>query len=309
MTGASAATGNGNTASAATENVTGPRATGPSEAGVTEQYVDSDGVRINVACAGHGRPVLLLHGFPDSWHLWSAQINALAANGFQVIAPDLRGFGASDHPEDVAAYRMPLLHSDITAVLAHFGVERAAVVGHDWGAGIAWSFAMRHPAVVERLSVLSVGHPGAGMSSIAQRQLSWYMLWFLTPGVAEAVLPQANWQAFREWAWSGANTDPLMDAQIAALARPGALTAALGIYRANIRPETFYRPTVPPMPHVACPTMGVWSTGDLFLTREQMVDSAAFVDGPWRYEEVPGGHWIPAQAPDQLSALLLDFLA
>ena len=168
---------------------------------------------------------------------------------------------------------------------------------------------MRHPDVVDRLTVLSVGHPGAGISSIAQRQLSWYMLWFLTPGVAEAVLPQSDWLAFRQWGWSGTTTDPLMDAQIAALSRPGALRAALNIYRANIRPETFYLPAVPPMPHVACPTMGVWSTGDLFLSRQQMVGSAAFVDGPWRYEEVPGAHWIPAQAPAALSALLLDFLA
>ena len=275
---------------------------------VTEHSVDSGGVRINVATAGAGRPVLLLHGFPDSWHLWADQIEALAANGFHVIAPDLRGHGESDRPEDVAAYRMPTLHADILAVLEHFEVHRTAVVGHDWGAGIAWSFAMRHPDVVDRLTVLSVGHPGAGIANITQRQLSWYMLWFLAPGVAETVLPQSDWRAFREWGWSGTTTDPLLDAQIAGLSRPGALTAALNIYRANIRPDTFYLPTVPPMPHVVCPTMGVWSTGDLFLSREQMVGSAPFVDGPWRYEEVSGAHWIPAQAPDELTALLLDFL-
>lgn len=275
---------------------------------VAEHTVDSGGVRLKVATAGEGRPVLLLHGFPDSWHLWSAQIEVLASSGFHVIAPDLRGHGESDRPAEVAAYRMPHLLSDVMAVLAHFSVPRTAVVGHDWGAAIAWNLALRRSEVVDRLAVLSVGHPGAGISDIAQRQRSWYMLWFLHPEVAEAVLPQSDWLAFREWGWGGATSDPLMDAQITGLTRPGALTAGLNLYRANIRPDTFYLPAPPPMPHVTIPTMGVWSSGDLFLSREQMIGSGHYVDGPWRYEEVPGGHWIPAQAPDALNALLLDFL-
>ena len=279
---------------------------------MAETSVDSDGVRLNVASAGDGPPVLLLHGFPDSWHLWRAQIAALAGGGFRVIAPDLRGHGASGRPEDIAAYRMPLLVDDIINVLAHFGVDRTAVVGHDWGAAIAWNFTHRHPEIVDRLTALSVGHPGANLAAgIRQRQLSWYMLWFLHVGVAEKVLPAQDWQAFRKWAWNGAasGSDPDMDRQIADLSRPGALTAALNLYRANIRPENYFLTDAPPMPHVACPVLGVWSTGDLFLSEEQMVGSAAFVDGPWRYECLPGAHWIPVQAPDQLSALLLDFLA
>ncbi len=274
--------------------------------------VRSGGVQLNVATAGSGTPVLLLHGFPDSWHLWRTQIDALSSSGFQVIAPDLRGHGASDRPEDVAAYRMPELTADILAVLDHLGVGRTAVAGHDWGAALAWNFTHRHPEIVERLAVLSVGHPGANLSAgVRQRQLSWYMLWFLHAGVAEKVLPAGDWLAFRDWAWDAAEpgSDPLMDRQIADLSRPGALAAALNLYRANIRPDNFFVPTVPPMPHVACPVMGVWSTGDLFLGEEQMTASAGYVDGPWRYERVPGGHWIPAQAPDELTALLLDFLA
>jgi pimeloyl-ACP methyl ester carboxylesterase len=279
---------------------------------IAETFVDSGGVRLNVATAGDGPPVLLLHGFPDSWHLWRAQIEALAGNGFRVIAPDLRGHGASGRPEDVASYRMPLLVDDIRNVLTHFGVARTAVVGHDWGAAIAWNFTHRHPDLVDRLTALSVGHPGANLAAgLRQRQLSWYMLWFLHRGVAEEVLPQQDWLAFREWAWAGAarGSDPVMDRQIAELSRPGALAAALNLYRANVRPENYFLTAAPPMPHVACPVLGVWSTGDLFLSEEQMVGSAAFVDGPWRYERLPGRHWIPADAPDQLSALLLDFLS
>jgi pimeloyl-ACP methyl ester carboxylesterase len=280
---------------------------------IREHIVDCGGVSINVAVAGSGRPVLLLHGFPDSWHLWERQIRALAANGYRVIAPDLRGHGGSDRPEAAAAYRMPRLIGDVLAVLAHFGVDQTAVVGHDWGAALAWNLTFRHPEIVERLTVLSVGHPGASIAAgITQRQLSWYMLWFLHVGVAEAVLPADDWEAFRRWSWAGATRgeDPTMDRQIADLSRPGALAAALNLYRANIRPETFYLLKPPPtLSRVSCPVLGVWSTGDPALAREQMSVSGDWVDGPWLFAEVPGGHWIPAQAPDHLNALLLDFLS
>lgn len=279
---------------------------------ITQTAVRSGDVQLNVATAGTGTPVLLLHGFPDCWQLWRAQIDALAGNGFLVIAPDLRGHGASDRPEDVAAYRMPELTTDILAVLGHFDVSRAAVVGHDWGAALAWNFTHRHPEMVDRLAVLSVGHPGANLSAgIRQRQLAWYMLWFLHVGVAEKVLPAEDWQAFRQWAWNGAARGDveLMDRQLKDLSRPGALAATLNLYRANIRPENYFVTSAPPMPHVTCPVLGVWSTEDPFLCEEQMTGSAGYVDGPWRYEQVPGGHWIPAQAADQFTPLLLDFLA
>jgi len=286
-----------------------------------EQFVSSDGVRINVATAppnatggdvGSGRSVLLLHGFPDSWQLWHRQMKTLTDKGFRVIAPDLRGHGRSDRPTQVSAYRIGPLLADITAVLEHFGIRSTAVVGHDWGAALAWNLAMRRPDVVDRLAVLSVGHPGAAMSAgIRQRQLSWYMLWFLHAGVAESILPAQSWLAFRRWAWDGAavGTDPQMDRQIDDLSRPGALESALNLYRANITPESYFRTRVPPMPRVDCPVLGVWSAGDQFLSEEQMTGSAAFVDGPWTYAKVQGGHWIPAQAPDELNAVLVDFLA
>lgn len=279
---------------------------------VTQHTVDSGGVRLNVATAGEGAPVVLLHGFPDSWQLWRQQIDALADAGHFVLAPDLRGFGASDRPGSVPDYRMPLLLSDIRAVLAHFGVGRTSVVGHDWGAAISWSFASHHPELLDKLAVLSVGHPGASIAAgIAQRQLSWYMLWFLHEGVAESVLPAQGWAAFRQWAWASrpAGSDVDMDRQIADLSRPGALTAGLNLYRANIRPATYHLPKPPPMPKVAGPVLGVWSAGDLFLSEQQMTLSADYVDGPWRYERLPGEHWIPVQAPQALSELLVDFLS
>jgi pimeloyl-ACP methyl ester carboxylesterase len=279
---------------------------------IVEQVVQSGGVRLNVAVAGEGRPVVLLHGFPDSWRLWTRQIESLTRSGFRVIAPDLRGHGGSHRPADAESYRASILIADILAVLDHFEVSSVAVVGHDWGAALAWNLAFRHRKRVERLAVLSVGHPGAAArAGIRQRQLSWYMLWFLHPGVAESVLPADDWVAFRQWAWNGAarGTDPDMDRQIDDLSRPGALAAALNLYRANIRPETYFLPNPPPMPRVTCPVLGIWSTGDPFLCEAQMTGSQDFVDGSWRYEVLDGGHWIPGQAPERLNALLTDFLA
>src|SRR6266496_465326 len=169
--------------------------------------VRSGDLRVNVATAGDGPPVVLLHGFPDSWRLWRHQIDALAASGHRVIAPDLRGFGESDRPSGVAAYPIDLLIGDVVSVYADAGVERAALVGHDWGAALAWQIAMRRPDLVDRLAVLSVGHFGAmAGAGLAQRRLSWYMLWFQFPGVAEEVFPRHDWRFYREWASGGVPT-------------------------------------------------------------------------------------------------------
>jgi pimeloyl-ACP methyl ester carboxylesterase len=283
---------------------------------VTERRIELDGVELRVLLEGEGDgvPVLLLHGFPDSAHLWEHQIAALAAAGHRVIAPDLRGFGESDRPEGVEAYRMRALVGDVVGLLEALDVERAALVGHDWGAALAWATALGVPDRVERLVAISVGHPGtAAYAGLRQRQLSWYMLWFLAPGVADAALPADDWAFYRRWAWDGAapEDEPYLRRQLEDLSRPGALTAGLNWYRASISPERYVvsEQRAATMPHVRCPTMGVWSDGDFALGEEQMALSGRFVDGPWRYERVEGaGHWVPVQAAERLSALLVDFL-
>jgi pimeloyl-ACP methyl ester carboxylesterase len=128
---------------------------------IVERSVDLGDVWLNVASAGSGRPVVLLHGFPDSWRLWRYQIRLLAAAGHRVIAPDLRGFGHSSRPSDVADYRMNVLVGDLTGLLDSTGVDRAAVVGHDWGAVLAWRLAVSLPQRVDRMVGVSVGHPAA----------------------------------------------------------------------------------------------------------------------------------------------------
>jgi pimeloyl-ACP methyl ester carboxylesterase len=283
-------------------------------ASVTERRLHANGLTFNVAEAGSGPPVLLLHGFPDCWRLWRHQVPALAEAGYRVLAPDLRGFGETDKPEKVEDYRMRTLVGDVVGLLDALGVDRAAVVGHDWGAALAWMVATFAPDRVSRLVAVSIGHPVSfAGEDLDQKQRSWYMLWFQFPGVAERVLPEHDWAVFRRWAWNGAGPgqDPDCDRQVAELSRPGALTAGLNWYRANVDPATFIRsgPIRSSLPPVACPTMGVWSTDDFAVAEAQMTGSQRFVTGPWHYRRLEGvSHWVPVHAPQALNRLLVDFL-
>ncbi len=196
--------------------------------------VDVAGVSIDYQVTGQGRPVILLHGFPDSGRLWRHQVPALAAEGFQVIVPDLRGYGASGKPEAVGAYSLPLLAADVQAILAQEQIERAHVVGHDWGAALAWVLGALAPGTVDHLVTLSVGHPAGLLRSTEQREKSWYMLLFQFPGIAEQWLTDDDWANFRSW---GAHPDT--DQVIADLEASGSLTPGLNWYRANVPPAAW----------------------------------------------------------------------
>jgi pimeloyl-ACP methyl ester carboxylesterase len=265
--------------------------------------IDVDGVGIEYEVTGEGRPVVLLHGFPDSGRLWRHQVPALASAGFQVIVPDLRGYGRSGKPEAIEAYSLLLLAGDVMAILASNQIARAHVVGHDWGAALGWSLASLAPDNVDHLVALSVGHPATFLRTFEQRQKSWYMLLFQFPGIAERWLTEDDWVNFRRW-----GRHPDADQVIAELEANGSLTPGLNWYRANVPPEAWVGPP-PQLPPVQAPTMGIWSTGDLALTEVQMIDSASNVAGPWRYERLDGpGHWMQLDAADDVTALLLDFL-
>jgi pimeloyl-ACP methyl ester carboxylesterase len=264
--------------------------------------VDVGGVGLEVAdSGGDGAAVLLLHGWPDSGDLWRHQVAALTEAGYRCIAPDLRGFGASDKPVEVEAYALPTLLGDVVAVLDACGVEQAHVIGHDWGSALAWGLASLVPDRVASLVAMSVGHPASfGSAGLAQREKSWYMLLFQFQGVAEQWLSMNDWANAKAW-----GNHPDHDAIVAAL---GALTASLNIYRANVPPESLVGEGFP-LPPVQAPTMGIWSSGDMALTEAQMTGSAEHVAGSWRYERIDGpGHWMQLEAPDRVNQLLLDFL-
>lgn len=266
--------------------------------------IATNGIELEVDVRGDGPPVLLLHGWPDTHRLWDAQVAALVDAGYRTIAPDLRGFGESDRPPNVEDYALANTVADVMGVLDSLGVERAHVVGHDFGAAVAWLLASVAPKRVDHLVALSVGHLASfAAAGIAQREKSWYMLLFQWRGVAERWLSDDDWANFRAWA-----AHPGTDEVIARLSDPDALTASLNWYRANLKPERLIDPP-PALPPVEVPTMGVWSSGDIALLEPQMRDSSVYVKAPWRYEIIERvGHWMQLEAPDLLNALLLDFL-
>lgn len=269
---------------------------------VQAQTLRVNGLDMFVASLGEGPAVLLLHGFPDSHRVWRHQMQPLADAGFRVIAPDLRGYGRTEAPADVRAYAIRHLRDDVIALLDALDIDKILLVGHDWGAVIAWQVCMDAPGRVERLVALSVGHPAAFRTAgLAQRLRSFYMLVFQPPGLAERLLTMGRWFFMRQYI-----SDKAQVAQWKAdFAAPGRLTAALNYYRANRR--FFARRDWPP---IEVPVLGIWSSRDRALTEGQMRGSAGFCRGTFRYERIDGAdHWMQLAAPERVNALLLEFLA
>ena len=245
--------------------------------------IAGDGVTLAVLDEGEGQPVVLLHGFPDSSHLWRRQVPALVDAGMRVIAPDLRGFGESDKPDAVEEYAITRSVADVVAVLDALDIERAHVVGHDWGAGVAWVLAAFVPERVERLVAMSVGHPNTLRErTIEQREKAWYQLLFQFEGVAEELLMRDDWKLFREFS----RGDGDFERHLADLSRPGALTAGLNWYRANASAATGARAEAADAGRRRADARDLWSSGDNYLTEDRMLGSAEHVTGPWRYERI-----------------------
>ena len=275
---------------------------GGMEESPTGRVIAANEISLYVEDHGEGIPVVLLHGWPDSARLWRNQVPFLVSHGYRVITPDLRGFGRSGRPEEVAAYSLRNSVRDVTAILDHFGIGAAHVVGHDWGATVAWYTAMLSPERVRSLTVISVPHPRSA-PTLRSLEMGWYQLFFQFADIAEATIQHDDWA----WLRMFTRGDGDQAQWIADLSRPGALTASLNWYRANLAPRLpAPRRDLPP---VTAPAMGIWSTGDHYLDGEMMRNSASLVRGPWRYEEIPeASHWVPVDAPARLNGLLLEWL-
>jgi pimeloyl-ACP methyl ester carboxylesterase len=254
-----------------------------------------------------GRAVILLHGFPEDRHCWDAIAGALAGEGYRVLAPDQRGYSPGARPRGRRAYAMAELTGDVLALADAAGAERFDVVGHDWGGGVAWDVAARHPSRVRTLTVLSTPHPQAflaSMRSSTQLLHSWYMLFFQIPSLPEmAVASGGGERARRSLVRSG--LDEATAARYARrFAEPGAMTGPVNWYRGL--PFAAREPT----PAVEVPTLYVWSDGDGFLTRKAAQLTGRYVKGAYRFEILEGeSHWLPTGAGAKVSELLIDHLA
>ncbi len=282
-----------------------------------ERFVDSAGVKIHVVESGpeDGRPVLFVHGFPEFWWSWRHQLDACAAAGYRAVALDLRGFGDSDRPEGVAAYALPNSLADVTAVIETLG-GRSALVSHDWGGTLGWAYAALFGDNVERLVVMNAPHPSAYHDvhkHLSQLQASWYMFFFQFEGVAEEVLSRNGFELLRMWFYDTA-TVKLSDDEIARyielFSRPGALTAGLNWYRANVPAGSYLAEQRLTLPAIRCPSMLLWGLDDAYLTFELGRRAGEFVDAPFALNALPEtGHWIQQERPDEVNELLLAFLS
>jgi pimeloyl-ACP methyl ester carboxylesterase len=219
-----------------------------------------------------------------------------------VIAPDTRGCGETEMPDGVAFYRIETLVADLVGLLDALGIQKAHLIGHDWGAVQAWRLALNFPHRVDRYVALSVGHPAAyARGGFEQKLKGYYLLLLQMRGIAEFLVRWNDWLAFRLMT----QYPEEMPRWRQALSRPGRLTAGMNYYRANsnlIVPRRY--------PPALVPVLGIWSSGDQFLTEAQMVNSQRYVQAPWRYERIDGAnHWIPLTAPGKLNDLLLDYLS
>jgi pimeloyl-ACP methyl ester carboxylesterase len=253
-----------------------------------------------------GRPVLLLHGFPETSASWAAVTPLLTRAGLRTYAPDQLGYSPGARPDEVAAYSTPNLTQTTADLMTALEIPRADLVGHDWGANVAWALAAWHPDRVRSLTAVSVPHPAAYTvayrSDPEQRERSAYIRLFWQEGKAEEVLLADGARRLRRML-SGGEQDsgvPLeaIDEYVAVLSAPGALTAALNWYRAMSSGER-----VDP---VGVPTTYVWSDGDVAIGRTAAEACANYVTGEYRFVELPGiTHWIPEQAPDRVATAIL----
>lgn len=267
--------------------------------------IDANGLSHHVIVEGDGPAVLLLHGFPDTAEMWRAQISALVGAGFRTIAPDLRGRGNTEQPAWVEDYALPNIVQDVVTIMDALGVERAHVVGHDWGAVVAWSLAAYLPDRVDRLVAVAVGHPGSSDGpTIEALQKGWYRLLFQFD-VAEAMLQADDWRLMRVLLNGQADFEHYRNI----LSAPGALTAGLNWYRANLPPERLTG-GVSTMPAVSAPTLAIFGANDRYLTEDAMRRSETKVTGGWRFERFDdAGHWLQTDESERFNRLLLEFLA
>lgn len=253
---------------------------------------------------GAGQVVVLLHGFPEDRHCWDGMTPALAAAGYRVLAPDQRGYSPGARPAARSAYTLARLAGDVLALADAAGAERFHLVGHDWGAGLAWYVAGRYPGRLISLAALSVPHPEAvvrALTSSNQAARSWYMAAFQLPALPELALARRGGEAMRS-ALLGSGLDQDSAARYAARAAdPAAMRGPLNWYRAmplGLRDR---------IGKVEVPTLFIWSDGDRFVSRAAAELCGRYVTGRYRFEVLEAAsHWLPEEAPEQVAGLLVE---
>jgi epoxide hydrolase 4 len=282
------------------------------EAQLTHGDVDvGGGIRLHYVEAGEGPLVVLLHGFPEFWYSWRRQIPVLAEAGYRVVAPDMRGYGLSDKPRGWRAYDASLLAADIAGLIRGLGEQQAYVVGHDWGAAVAYAVAMNHPDVVRRLAILNVPHPTRmleGFRTLKQLRKSWYMFFFQIPGLPERLIARDDYSFAKRSLRADSKkafTDEDLLRYAEAWSQPGALSGMINYYRAALRRSP--GKAVAQMKPIEAPTLVIWGMLDRHLGSELAEPAPEWVPNV-RVERIADAtHWVQHDAPERVNGLLLGF--
>ena len=274
--------------------------------------VHTNGVRLHVVQCGpaEGPLVLLLHGFPEYWFSWRAQLPALVAAGYRVWVPDQRGYNLSDKPLGVDAYVLLTLAADIIGLIDAAGRERAAVVGHDWGAIVAWYLAAHYQDRVLSTTIINVPHPHAAVTNLCrapdQFLRSWYMAFFQVPSLPEWLFSRRNWQFGAQMLLRTSRPGTFSPAELAryktAWSRPGAITSMINWYRALTRPPASS------WPRIWGPVQVIWGEQDAFLNKKFAQLSLAECEQAQLHRFPQATHWVHLEEAAAVNELLLRFL-
>ena len=309
--------------------------------------IRNNGLSMQIAEAGQGPLVLLVHGWPELWFSWRHQLPALAAAGYHAVAPDMRGYGGTDAPSEVRAYDIHHLCDDLAGLIDHFGQDRAVVVGHDWGAIIAWTFSLLRPERVRAVVGMSVPYRGRGETSLIDAlELNFgdrffYILYFQEPGVAEAEF-DADPRGILERLYASPKvareapevTDPKRAAGgwIRRLGRPKETPSWLLPHELDYYVREFTRTgfrgginyyrnfhhnweTTPQLAEARIAQPALFIAGDRDMVIAPWRDKVEAQMRPWvpdlrGFHLLPGaGHWIQQERPEEVNRLLLEFLA
>ncbi len=255
-----------------------------------------------------GPLVVLLHGFPEFWYAWRGPMAGLAAAGFRVAVPDQRGYDLSDKPEEIDAYRVDLLAADIAALIPALGYESAFVAGHDWGGGVAWNLAIRHPERVRRLAVVDTPHPRAFDDFESDEDtVDWFRTFFALPWLPERAARLGNWRlgssALRDTSLADTFPEATMDLYRSAWDRDDAMKGMIDWYRASYRDP----PPDPATWRVALPTLVMLAPGDVYIPAAATRRSMRWLDDGRLVELEEGTHWVIQERPARIAELLVEF--
>jgi pimeloyl-ACP methyl ester carboxylesterase len=284
------------------------------------EYANVNNIRLHYVTVGKGKLIMFLHGFPEFWYEWKNQLTEFGRD-YQVVAPDMRGYNLSSKPADVAQYRIRYLIEDLRALAEHLGGKRFILVAHDWGGGVAWPFAIRHPEYLEKLIIINAVHPAVFMRELrdnpAQQKASQYILVYRTPK-AEEILSRNNYalpasSLLEDGLKQGYFTEEDKKAYIEAWSQPGALTGGLNYYRAaHLGPFTGESDASlsadPSLFTVKVPTLVIWGEKDKWLLTGNLEGLEKYVPNLTIKRIPDGSHWVIHEKPALVNSYIREFI-